>query len=250
MPATLLAMRLTKFVPPTLACLALAPLVARAELSAELLDLAGRVQYGYYQADARAIEAALVALDRLGDSPDAVYYRDFAALRLAQLGGRDGDERLSDCARREAPAELAGRAAAEAAVLAAACALVASDDRRFEQALARARALDDDHPRIALLEAWAIERTVARNPEARAEFEARLTAAVAAFDAWTPTIDDPEWGQAEALAALGESALARGDMRAARDLLERALLLAPDYSRAVALRTAVQGARGGSQRTL
>ena len=247
MSATLTAMRLTKFGLPTFAALALAPLAARAELSAELLDLAGRVQYGYYQADARAIEAARVALDRLGDPPDVVYYRDLAALRLAQLGGRDDDKRLSDCARREAPAELTRRAAAEAAVLAAACALAASDDRRFEQALARARALDDDHPRIALLEAWALERTVARNPEARAELEAKLTAAVVAFDAWTPTIDDPEWGHAEALAALGESALARGDVRAARDLLEHALLLAPDYSRAVALRTAVQGARG-SQR--
>jgi hypothetical protein len=242
-------MRLTKFLSPTLACLALAPPGARAEISAELLDLAGRVQYGYYQADARAIEAALNALDRLGDSPEVVYYRDFAALRLAQLGGRDDDKRLGACARREAPADVAGRAAAEAAVLAAACALAASDDRRFEEALARARALDDDHPRIALLEAWALERTVARNPAARADLELKLTAAIAAFDVWTPTIDDPEWGQAEALAALGESALARGDVRAARDLLERALLLAPDYSRAVALRTAVQGARG-SQRSL
>ncbi|HJR70889.1 MAG TPA: hypothetical protein VKA43_12665 [Gammaproteobacteria bacterium] len=242
-------MRLTKSVAPTLACLILAPLVARAEIAAELLDLAARVQYGYYQADARAIEAAQVALDRLGDSPDVVYYRDFAALRLAQLGGRDDDKRLSDCARREAAAEISRRAAAETAVLVAACALAVSDGRRFEQALARARALDDDHPRIALLEAWALERTVAGNPGARAELEAKLTAAVAAFDAWTPTIDDPEWGHAEALAALGESALARGDIRAARDLLERALLLAPDYNRAVALRTAVQGARG-SQRTL
>jgi hypothetical protein len=52
-------MRFTKFVSRTLACLALGPAVARAEISAELLDLAGRVQYGYYQADERAIEAAL-----------------------------------------------------------------------------------------------------------------------------------------------------------------------------------------------
>jgi tetratricopeptide (TPR) repeat protein len=227
----------------------LGPAVARAEISAEVLDLAGRVQYGYYQADERAIEAALTALDRLDDSPEVVYYRDFAALRLAQVGGRNDDKRLSACAKREAPGELKGRAAAEAAVLAAACALVASDARRFEETLARARALDDDHPRIALLEAWMLEPTVARNPAARADFELKLTAAIEAFDAWTPTLDDPGWGQAEALAALGESALARGDVRAARDFLERALLLAPDYGRAVALRTAVQGARGG-QRSL
>lgn len=242
-------MRLTEIRASTLTWLAFAPLVARAEVSAELLDLAARVQYGYYQADARVIEAAQAALDRLGDSPEVVYYRDFAALRLAQVGAGHGDKRLRDCARREAPVELTGRAAAERAVLAAACALAASDDRRFEQALALARALDDDHPRIALVEAWALERSAAGNPKARAEIEGKLVAVVAAFDAWTPTIDDPEWGQAEALAALGERALASGDMRAARDLLERALLLAPDYSRAVELRTAVQDARA-TQRTL
>ena len=33
--------------------------------SAELLDLAARVHYGYYQAEPRAIEAAMTALQRL-----------------------------------------------------------------------------------------------------------------------------------------------------------------------------------------
>jgi len=51
---------------------------------AELLDLAARVHYGYYHADARAIETAEAALDRLPDSPEVLYYRDFAALRRVQ----------------------------------------------------------------------------------------------------------------------------------------------------------------------
>jgi tetratricopeptide (TPR) repeat protein len=237
-------MRLTEFVLVVFAG-ACAALPARAEISAELLDLAGRVHYGFYQGDERAIEAAQAALDRLADSPDVLYYRDFAALRRAQLRGRmrGGDARLDDCARRAVDSALEGRPAAEAWILVAACALTAGDTRRFEQALARAREQDDDHPRIALLEAWALEPAARDDSAVRAALEAKLTAAVDAFDAWSPSIDDPDWGEAEALAALGESAFARGDVRSARDLLERALLLAPDYRRAVALRTAMQGSR-------
>jgi hypothetical protein len=243
-------MRLTEFM--AVAALAGAPFAARAQASAELLDLAARVHYGYYQADERAIDAAQTALDRLADSPEVVYYRDFAALRRAQLAGRarGGDARLEACAHRAVDAKVQGRPAAEAWILVAACALTAGDMRRFEQALARAREQDDDHPRIALLEAWALDRGAGGDATALAARDAKLAAAVAAFDAWAPSIDDPDWGEAEALATLGESALARGDARAARDLLERALLLAPDYRRAVALRTAMQSARGGEQRTL
>ena len=57
----------------------------------------------------------------------------------------------------------------------------------------------------------------------------KLAAVVEAFDAWTPSIDDPDWGHAEALTALAADALERGQVRTARDLIERALLLAPDY---------------------
>lgn len=235
-------MRLTELLPFAVASLAFAPGVSSAA-SAEVLDLAGRIHYGYYQADVRVIDAAQTALDRLGDSADVVYYRDFAALRRAQLRApdRDGAKRLSACAAREIGTDVEKRAAAEAWVLVAACALVAGDGRRFEQALARARAGDDDHPRIALLEAWQLERSGSKDAQA---IEERLTAAVEAFDAWTPTFDDPDWGQAEALAALAKNALDRGEVRAARDLVERALLLAPDYRRAVELRTALQGVRG------
>ena len=70
--------------------------------------------------------------------------------------------RLSECAQRDVPAGLEKRFAAEAWVLVAACALVAGDERRREQALALARERDDDNPRIALVEAWALERRRAR----------------------------------------------------------------------------------------
>ena len=80
-------------------------------------------------------------------------------------------------------------------------------------------------------------------------FVAKLTAAVAAFAAWTPSIDDPDWGNAEALTALAANALERGQLRMARDLVEQALLLVPEYLEAVELRVALQSA-GSGNRTL
>ncbi len=102
----------------------------------------------------------MTALDRLADSPDVFYYRDFAALRRAQLGSADRSAlaRLAACAERVVPAGLDKRFAAEAWALVAACAQVAGDDGRRERALSQARERDDDNPRIALVEAWALAR--------------------------------------------------------------------------------------------
>jgi|SRR5688572_11537991 len=219
--------------------------------SAELLDLAARVHYGYYQADPRTIEAAMTALDRLAESPEVLYYRDFAALRLAQLGGKDraSTERLETCAQRDVPPVLEKRRAAEAWVLVAACAQLAGDDGRRDEGLSRAREHDDDNPRLPLVEAWALEAEPDGDAAHRDAVAAKLTAAVDAFDAWAPSLDDPDWGHAEALTALGAAALERGQLRTARDLIERALLLVPDYRAAVEVRLAMQGA-GSGERTL
>ena len=155
--------------------------------------------------------------------------------------------RLRDCAQRDAATDVAKSFAADAWVLVAACALVDGDVRRSEQALALARERDDDNPRIALVEAWALERSAGTDPARREAVAAQLTAVVEAFDAWTPSIDDPDWGHAEALTALAADALERGQVRTARDLIERALLLAPEYRAAVELRAALQNARTGNR---
>jgi tetratricopeptide (TPR) repeat protein len=237
-------MRLTKGFASICAC-ALCAQFAVAATSAELMDLAGRVSYGFYYGDARAIEAAQSALERQGASPEALYYRDFAALRRAQLGNVDraASLGLEACANREVDPKRKGAAAAEAWVLVAACAFIANDDRRAVQALEAARAIDDDNPRIALIEAWRAQREAGTSAAETPEVGAAYEAAVAAFDAWIPTIDDPDWGNAEALVALGQLAFARGETRAARDLMERALLIAPDYRLAVELRGKLQSNR-------
>ena len=226
--------------------LAAAPFAAHAAASAEVLDLAARVHYGYYQAEPRMIDAALTALDRLGDSPEVVYYRDFAALRRAQLGGADraGTERLRACAQRDPQPGQDKRVAAEAWVLVAACAQIAGEAGRRERALALARERDDDNPRIALVEAWAMTQAAGTDTAKREAASTKLEAVVEAFEMWAPPLDDPDWGYAEALTALAARALERGQARTARDYIERALLLVPDYRAALDLRATLQGARG------
>jgi hypothetical protein len=238
-------MRLTEGLALISAVALCAPFAARAAASPELVDLAARVHYGFYHRDARAIEAAQAELERQGDSSEARYYRDFAALRRAQLGrlDRDATKRLEACVDRVVDPALDDVEAAEAWVLVAACAFVAGDDRRVSTALALARTNDDDHPRLALVEAWRAQRAAGDAAAESAEVRAALEAVVAAFEARTPAMDDPDWGHAEALAALAQHALTRGETRAARDLIERALLVAPDYHVAVELRTALQGNR-------
>ena len=227
------------------------PSAVSAAVSPELTDLAARIDYGFYTEDARAIEAALAVLERSRDDPDAAYYHDFAVLRLAQLApeARAGRELVSDCAGHDVPVfAVKGRAAAEPWILVAACAAVADSGRRMEQALARARELDDDNPRIALVEAWALQRELADDPALHDTVVEKWRATVAGFDAWSAPPDAPQWGYAEALAALGELTLHRGEVRLARDLIERALLLAPDYRFAMALRSRMQGS-GAASRT-
>jgi Tfp pilus assembly protein PilF len=57
-----------------------------------------------------------------------------------------------------------------------------------------------------------------------------FAAAIAAFEAARPGEEHvPEWGVAEAYTYRARCDLERGDAAAARDALERALLIAPDF---------------------
>jgi tetratricopeptide (TPR) repeat protein len=121
-------------------------------------------------------------------------------------------------------------------------------DKRLQQALARARELEPSNPRIALLDAWLVSlRPALADASIQDEAVKKLEAAADAFAAWSPPPDAPDWGEAEALAALAELHLARGELRDARDLIERALLVAPDYRFAVELRAQLQGSRSAAR---
>src|SRR4051812_29957692 len=158
------------------ACAALAP-SARAGVAPELGDLAGRIEYGFYVGDARAITDAAAALKRMSDGDPAVrYYRAFASFRLAQLGGERPASDAESCVKNatvEEPTERLTRSAAEARarasveswLLVAVCSGLTgriepgtglAHDKRLQQALARARELEPSNPRIALIDAWLV----------------------------------------------------------------------------------------------
>jgi tetratricopeptide (TPR) repeat protein len=251
------------------ACLALGS-GARAGVTPELGDLAGRIDYGFYVGDAQAITDAAAALKRMTDSDPAVrYYRAFASFRLAQLGGKHVASDAESCVKNatvEEPTERLTRAAAEARarasveswLLVAVCSGLTehaepgkglAHDKRLQQALAHARELEPSNPRIALIDAWLVSfRPALADASVRDDAVKKLEAAADAFAAWSPPSDAPDWGEAEALAALAEFHLTRGELRDARDLIERALLVAPDYRFAVELRAQLQGSRSAAAR--
>jgi hypothetical protein len=231
-----------------LALLVAAPVAA--DVSQELADLAVRVDYGFYAQEPSIIAAARTALERLPEADPAVrYQRAFAALRAAQLAptARAAGALLDECTRLATPDEQQTEDA-ERWILAAACGAVAverglAQQRRRDQALARAIDADPANPRIALLEAWMLDsQRAAGAPAARDAAAAKLALAIERFRARQSEYDAPSWGEAEALARLGEIHLQRGETRAARDLVERALLVAADYRVALDLQRALQGA--------
>jgi hypothetical protein len=224
----------------------------------DLADLAARIEYGYYSNEPRLIEAARDALARAGnDDAGVAYYRALAAFRLAQLGlprGATLGPWLDECERQAAPEKLKGPAVVEGWILVAACANLAArteplrsllHQHRREQALDKAREIDPANPRIAVVEAWSVSLDpAAEAADVQERAAAALKRAAAGFGTWSSKQDSPpDWGEPEALAELGAIYLARGASRDARDLVERALLLAPDYDYATKLRDRLQAKR-------
>lgn len=224
------------------------------EPSAELLDLAGRIEYGFYTQEARSIESARSGLARL-PGRDALqdYYAGLAAYRAALLGAADNGRGLgtvlTECMDRGGRAAEDAELASEAWVLVAACAVLGARhepnrsrmyQNRFQGALREAVAADADNPRITVVQAWALShRPAHEEAELRSLARQRLEQSLEQFALWSAPFGFPDWGEAEALAHLGEIYLTLGDSRTARDYIEHALLVAPDYRFALALQKRV-----------
>jgi tetratricopeptide (TPR) repeat protein len=87
--------------------------------------------------------------------------------------------------------------------------------------------LEPGNPRVRLVEYLCHEDP--SDARAALRFD-RLQDVVAAFEAAPASRPGrPDWGEAEALVLMGEEYLRRGDSVAARNALERALVLAPDF---------------------
>ena len=97
--------------------------------------------------------------------------------------------------------------------------------------LQKAASLAPGNPRLLLVAALAAYRQEAQGRAGAWErVQQQFVAAVAAFDAEGASVSGAsDWGHAEALAYLGKISILRRDHVGARNALERAVLVAPDY---------------------
>jgi hypothetical protein len=221
------------------------------ESVAELDDAAARMQYAFYTGDAQAIETVLKTLEgfQVEESLAAskAYQLAYGNWKLSQLYLQP----LADRRPRPNAKSLAAKAAqtcarharsavdnearhAEALAIQAACeghsatARSGSAGCANSKPLRTATGLAPDNPRVKLIQALC-----GPDPATDPAAPERWRAVVASFEAAPPSRPGkPDWGHVEALTMLGETYLQRGDPVAARDALERALVLAPDYRQA------------------
>lgn len=227
------------------------------------LDVESRIQYGYFTEDPRALRNLLEPL-AAGDSHDVLksYYAGLLAYRLMLLADAQADK--STAGQKPAkPSRESAQGNDDARQLPALC--VSSLDRAlqarsdFADALAlqavclrrltelpgwhtpfagskssaqltKALRLAPKNPRVLLLDAIDdFEHQTAHVGEPHACEKFKHTAAL--FDAERADLDQvPGWGAAEAYMWLGRCYLGIGDVLPARDALERALLVAPEFA--------------------
>lgn len=212
-------------------------------------DIESRIQYAYYTEDARALRnlqdtvAAAESRDRLRG-----YYAGLVAWRLALLAAQDpatvpggSAAQLAQHCVHELDAVIDAEAdAAEALALRSACLSlplasgglrVPFAGRKPRKDLERALQLAARNPRVLLIDALSDYQLPASQGGQKERALSKLRGAVAAFEAERAAGPDPlpGWGAAEAYLFLARDLMDRADGVGARDALEHALLLAPEY---------------------
>jgi hypothetical protein len=208
-------------------------------------DIESRVQYAYYTEDAAALRGLQGSLSADTEDPLQRYYAGLLAWRQAQLATRDaspaGVASAAQHAQRcvsELDAALAARADfADALALRALC-LEAGGARalatyRAHRDLERALQLAGHNPRVLLADALSDYQLQPARGGNRERALGKLRRTVDAFEAERGGVDQlPGWGAAEAWCLLARDLLDHADPIAARDALEHALLIAPEFQEA------------------
>jgi tetratricopeptide (TPR) repeat protein len=228
---------------------ALAMFPSSAVMSAETnwLDVESRIQYGYFTEDTRSLHGVMEILAPAeGEDATRSYYAGLANYRLTQLtAGKDksrAKEAAEHCVSSLDRALAARKDFADAFALQSACLDVLAGLEAWRTPFAssksgaqieKARHLEPKNPRVLLLDAIGqYERpksTAAEKEQALAEFK---TAADAFETERKDTDHVPGWGSAEVYLYLAKCYLDRGSAVEARDALERALLIAPEFAEA------------------
>jgi hypothetical protein len=209
-------------------------------------DVENRVQYAYYTEDAAALRGLQGTLSaEESDNPLKRYYAALLAWRQAQLALRDaaapGGASATQHAQRcvsELDAAIALRADfADALALRALC-LEAGGARtlatyRARRDLERALQLAGHNPRVLLADAMSDYQLQPARGGNRERALGKLRRTVDAFEAERGGVEQvPGWGAADAWWLLARDLLDHADPIAARDALEHALLIAPQFMEA------------------
>jgi tetratricopeptide (TPR) repeat protein len=229
------------------------------------LDVESRIQYGYFTEDQRALRT-LVESFGSGDPHDALksYYAGLLAYRQAELAEAQADK-LPTAARKSDRSKNEARQMVERCVSSLDHALDAQKD--FPDALAlqsaclerlaelstwraplagpksasqmrKALQIAPKNPRVLLLDAVSDYEHPQAAGAPRSCEKFKNTAAV--FETERANVDQvPGWGGAEAYTWLGRCYLGNGDAVPARDALERALLIAPEFGQAKRLLSSI-----------
>jgi tetratricopeptide (TPR) repeat protein len=211
------------------------------------LDVESRIQYGYYTEDPRALASVMeILVPSDSESAQKSYYAGLANYRLTQLALARDKSRAKDTA--VACVDHLDRAVkiqqdfADALALQSACLDLLATLQAWRTPFAssksgaqieKARHFGPKNPRVLLLDAVeAYERPKASAVDRDLALSGFKKAA-AAFEAERQeTEHTPGWGAAEVYVYLGRCYLDRGATLEARDALERALLIAPEFAEA------------------
>ena len=224
---------------------------ASAASTAELDDAAARMQYAFFTADARSLENVLSLVQEFeaeaASKAIKSYQLAYGYWKLAELYAQAAEEDRSNrsasgqaskaaraCSEHARAAVEDAPQLAEAYAIRAACEDMPQGFLRLgglrPGSCARSRELKHalsqapQNPRVLFVEALC---TGEQNAAAELAHWQKVAEAFAEAAPTRPGM--PDWGHAEALTLLAEHHLQRGNFVAARDAVERALVIAPDY---------------------
>jgi len=233
-------------------CFLLLPCLAGAPVHAQRGgDLQAQILYAFQSEDINELSSLIQTLktqEQAGTADSALrYHLAHADYRSALLSGEtdphNAETALSECIDQLKPLLEQDAHSVEALALQSACySNLARYKKKLEAVLYRSRAADrlraafklaPKNPRVLYL--TAIDAQARANPGSQESNLAReqLELAAQLFEqSSATTIDVPGWGHAEAYLELGRQLESRGDVLGARNWIEKALIVAPDYKAA------------------
>jgi tetratricopeptide (TPR) repeat protein len=213
-------------------------------------DMQAQILYAYQSEDTNQLASLvqnLVNQVKAGGADVALrYHLAHAEYRFGLLAqgkrAHDAAPAFSDCVDQLKSILEQDVKSVEALVLQSVCYGELAKHRRLEAVLLRSKAderlnaafkLDPRNPRVLYFMAEeGFSRSKPRSPEAERAF-AELQESAKIFDQSSATRNDvPGWGHAQAYLALGAQLQGRGDSLGARNWIEKALIVAPDYKAA------------------